>query len=204
MNNAIIRIQQIELVNFKNVKYGKILFPDYNNQSFFNNKSEIIGVYGQNGSGKTAMVDAIWILKHALSGETLPTETIDYISQNSTTSELKFIFTLERGDEKYLLYYNVELSKVDDKKVKISTENLSYKKYIDNEWKSKCGIIEYDCKNIEYIFTPQKNFKLLVDKSSHNHIELGVSKKLSENNMTSFIFSSETEDIIKKCEAFRE
>lgn len=203
MRKTVVRMQQIELVNFKNVENGTITFPSYMRQDNSYNKAEIIGLYGQNGSGKTALVDAMWILKHAFTGNKLPSNTGEYILQTSATSELRFVFSLETQNEKYLVFYELELSKIEEDKVQITKEHLSYKSFQDGEWKSKAGIIEYDLRYKETIFKPIKNFRLLTANNSNNHIELGVSKKLSEKNGTSFIFSSETEEIIKDSESFK-
>lgn len=204
MDRAIVRVQQVELVNFKNVEQGTIMFPSYIKPEFSTTKSEIIGLYGQNGSGKTALVDAIWILKHALTGNRFPATTADYILQTETTATLKFIFNLDIKDEKYLIFYEFELSKYKDDKAQVVKESLSFKKFVDGEWKSKTGIIDYDSRNKESIFKPIRNFKLLISNNPDNHIGLGVAKKLSEKNMTSFIFSTETEEIIRSSEAFKE
>ncbi len=204
MHKTIVRMQQIELINFKNVENGIIMFPNYLKHDYFNKRSEIIGIYGQNGSGKTALVDAMWILKHALTGKNLPSNTGDYILKTSSTSELKFILSIENQNEKYLVFYEIELSKMEENRVKISKENLSYKSFVHGEWTSKSGIIDYNSKYRDNIFKPIKNFKLLTANNAENHIELAVSKKLSEKNMTSFIFSVETEEIIKNIESFTE
>jgi AAA15 family ATPase/GTPase len=204
MYETIVRVQHIKLVNFKNVENGTITFPSYTKQDFFNQKAEIIGLYGQNGSGKTALVDAMWIFKHALSGAKLPSNTGDYILQTSPTSELEVVFSLEHHDKKYLIFYEIELCRTKEDKVRITKENLSFKRFLDEEWESKAAIIDYSINYKEIIFKPLKNFRLLTNNNSNNHIELGVSKKLSEKNMTSFIFSSETEEIIKNNESFKE
>ena len=46
--NPFIQIKSISLTNFKNVNSGSVDF-----------KNNILGVYGQNGSGKTALIDAL-------------------------------------------------------------------------------------------------------------------------------------------------
>lgn len=48
-----VRIENIILENFKNVKYGEINLE--NKKSDY--KASILGLYGQNGSGKTALID---------------------------------------------------------------------------------------------------------------------------------------------------
>ncbi|PXV58886.1 AAA family ATPase [Halanaerobium congolense] len=41
----------------------------------------MLGIYGQNGSGKTAFIEALWILKMVLLGESLPGDIKDNIYQ---------------------------------------------------------------------------------------------------------------------------
>ncbi len=204
MEKSIIRIQQIDLVNFKNIEKGSITFPSYSKEEFYNGKSEIIGLYGQNGSGKTALVDAMWILKNALMGKKLPENTADYILQTSLNAELSFIFYLEKEAFKVLVFYEIQISRVEDNKVQITKEKLSYKKYEANEWKKKSAIIDYDSSSKDAIFKPSNNLRLLISGNSNSHLDIGVSKKLSEKNMTSFIFSTETEDVIKRSKPFEE
>jgi len=62
----VIRARKIELSNIKNVHLGSIEFRD----SDFG--SCIAGIYGQNGSGKTAVVDAFSCLKLLMCGRSLP------------------------------------------------------------------------------------------------------------------------------------
>jgi AAA15 family ATPase/GTPase len=204
MQDSIVRVQQIELFNFKNIESGSIILPSYMKQDYSNKKSEIVGIYGQNGSGKTALVEAMSVLKQILMGKGLPLDTRDYILQTALTSELKFVFNIELQQEKYLVFYEVELSKLENNKVQITKENLSYKKFIENQWKSKIAIIDFSSSYKEAVFKPIKNFKLLTVNNPNNHIELAVAKKLCQKNMTSFIFSAETEEIIRSSEPFSE
>ena len=61
MGGRFVRIENITIENFKNVKYGTL---DLTNRKK-NYRASIVGVYGQNGSGKTALVDALQVLKFA-------------------------------------------------------------------------------------------------------------------------------------------
>ena len=68
-NKYLVRIIRNELFNFKNVEYGDIRYMNY---SAVNNNAQIeerdvVGLYGQNGSGKTAIVESLDILKCILS-----------------------------------------------------------------------------------------------------------------------------------------
>ena len=68
MTNTTVRIESIEIKNFKNVGYGHLDFEE----SKKGGRASILGLYGQNGSGKTALIDALELLRFALSGRALP------------------------------------------------------------------------------------------------------------------------------------
>lgn len=201
MKDTIVRIQKIELVNFKNVERGTITFPNRVRSDNKKQRSEIIGIYGQNGSGKTALVDAMWILKHIMSGKELPKYTGDFIFSKSEKACIKTVFEISSLAKKSIVYYEIDIERIEENKVRVVRENLSYKELINGDWTKKAGIIDYDI-NYEEIFKPVRNFKLLTTNNSEIHINLGVAKKLSEKNLTSFIFSNETETIINNCKAF--
>lgn len=65
MSNFFTRIIKTELFNFKNVNYGQIKYLNYssvNSRAKIEN-NDVLGIYGQNGSGKTAIIEAMDILK---------------------------------------------------------------------------------------------------------------------------------------------
>ena len=75
MVNHIVRIESITIENFKNVAQGTIDFGNKRKEY----KASILGLYGQNGSGKTALIDAIQLLKIALCGHSMPHKYADYV-----------------------------------------------------------------------------------------------------------------------------
>lgn len=204
MREKIIRIKEVELFNFKNVEYGKIDFSKDASIPDRVNQSEIIGIYGQNGSGKTAFVDAMWLIKHLLSGKELPQNAGDYIYINKETATIKMVFSVKLISNEFLIFYETELERFEENKAKVVRESLSYKEWVDGGWKSKAGIIKYNIDNKEYTFKPIENYRLLMSNDMDNQIGLGVAKKMSEKNSTSFVFGNEVEEIIKKSEAFKQ
>ena len=76
MDNSIVRLTGIKLKNFKNVKYGELDFC--NRRKEYN--ASILGLYGQNGSGKTALIEALQILKYLLCGKEIPEDFWDCIN----------------------------------------------------------------------------------------------------------------------------
>lgn len=94
-NLPTIRLAGITLQNFKSVKYGEIVFNCGKKHIPYGTQSDILGVYGQNGSGKTALIEAISVLKHLLSGRSVPSEYADCIDVESDFSTLSFTFDFQ-------------------------------------------------------------------------------------------------------------
>ena len=63
-----VRIQKIELENFKCVSHGEVVFNCCRRFVPQDTESDILGIYGQNGSGKTSVIEAIAILEKVMSG----------------------------------------------------------------------------------------------------------------------------------------
>ena len=65
----IVRIQRASIKNFRNVESGDIRFPCNYGEDIFAPKADVLGIYGQNGSGKTTFIDALEILKRCCPGK---------------------------------------------------------------------------------------------------------------------------------------
>lgn len=89
-NLPTVRIAEIELKNFKSVRHGHVVMNCGKKFVPYGTQSDILGVYGQNGSGKTSLIEAISILKYALSGEKIPGEYADCIDIKAEYASLSF------------------------------------------------------------------------------------------------------------------
>ena len=89
MKDSSVRLSELSIQNFKNVKNGKLYFDNRRKKY----RSSILGLYGQNGSGKTALIDAIQILKYSLCGREIPAEIADYINVDAQYG--KFMYTFD-------------------------------------------------------------------------------------------------------------
>ncbi len=84
MKNASVRLGGISIHNFKNVLEGSLSF--INTRKAY--KASIVGLYGQNGSGKTALIDALELLKYVLCGRPIPEKFAEYINVDSESATL--------------------------------------------------------------------------------------------------------------------
>ena len=55
----------------------------------------MLALYGQNGSGKTSLINAIELLKNILTGQKIDNSFLDDINVDSESLELKFTFEVK-------------------------------------------------------------------------------------------------------------
>ena len=203
MNN-ILRIQEIEITNLKNVSNGKITFDSYKKKDFFLNsyKADILGLYGQNGSGKTSMIESIDLLKVILSGEEINENVRYLLSYNTNSSAFKYTFTIQIEEIKYMVYYSFKLRyNIDDDRLEVFEECLKYSD-IDMENKKVSpikSIIEFNMDDeSDNIFSPVRNYRLIKKLPDDIRTNLIVSKELAKEKSTSFIFNKKSLKIFEE------
>ena len=107
MKDYYLRLTDLEINGLKNVKNGKLNFV--NKRKAF--KASVLGLYGQNGTGKTALIDALHILKLLLSGKSIPDEYCNYINVDSQEANLSYRFRIYVSEtENYDVDYEVCLT----------------------------------------------------------------------------------------------
>ena len=87
-----IRLTAMEIKDIKNVGYGRLEFSQGKSGS-------ILGIYGQNGSGKTVVVDCMVLLKCLLSGRRIPSHFYHYINALSKCGHVTSGTDQKRGEQ---------------------------------------------------------------------------------------------------------
>ena len=209
MNNTIVRIESIEIRNFKNVGYGHLDFEDSKN----NCRASVLGLYGQNGSGKTALIDALELLQLALSGRAVPNYFADYINIDSEYAILKYGFKVSNQQANCVYYVSYEVSlRRDLNHTEQNTEQLSidecYKAVLFDEvlsYSYECGDKKVrfspviDTRTAEdIVFIPATKYRLIIGNGNESSTSLLVAKQFASATSRSFIFSRELLNAIRK------
>jgi len=179
---SIVRVTDVEINHLKNVKKGK-----FNTISSFNhfNQADVVGFYGQNGSGKTAVVDAFNILKVLLSADDngpLPQVTNNLIYFNEKSMRLAFKFIVRNRFGEYFVDYDVSLV-AGKKQLQVIKENISYRENVKS--KRYKELVSKDQNEISIRNKP-------VDEMNEGiRVSIKVANKMSTGNSTSFVFREE-------------
>lgn len=125
----LVRIIQNELINFKNVEYGQMKYMSYSSvqNDAQISKEDIVGIYGQNGSGKTAVIEALDIVKQLLCGSEIPYDIYEGLVSKEDTTIIKTVFFIMQGEKQYKVQYEVALTvSADEKKICLALEHLTF------------------------------------------------------------------------------
>ena len=90
-----VRIKKVELTTFKGVKHGILEFNCAKENIPYNTKSDIMGLYGQNGSGKSSLVDALNIIKELMYGFKLDDDCVRFIDVETGYSIITIVFDFQ-------------------------------------------------------------------------------------------------------------
>lgn len=130
MNNKYcVRIMRTEIQNFKNISYGEVTYMNHGsiNSNGSVCKNDVIGIYGQNGSGKTALVEALDILRCCISGTTIPYDVYEGILSRTDPVMITTDFFVESQDSKYKVEYTAYIRANEEKKrIELYKEKLLY------------------------------------------------------------------------------
>ncbi len=204
MMNRSVRVVSITIENFKNVKKGNINLENKRKDY----KASIVGIYGQNGSGKTALIDAVDLLKYVLCGHKIPAKYADYVNIETDHAKLYYQFRMKCDEGIFDVWYQFCLKRAADDtepniqedsasagtRAEIFDEVLSYAFASPSEKCRKSSLI--DVREGE-VFVPRAKLVELVGEKA-DITDLLVIKKLVRATSRAFVFSWDMINIFRK------
>ncbi|ADJ61212.1 AAA family ATPase [Lactococcus cremoris] len=166
------KLKSIIIENIKNVKYGEIYFET--SEGFLNTT----GIYGQNGSGKTTVIDVLEMIKELIQGKKLGSKysgLIDFEEISKVRIETEI---LNESINRYeIVFKKVNIEGKDS--IEILSETLSKK--LNKKYQKFKTIIEFLSREKTISFHTLSKFELSEDA-------LKILKSVSMENQSSFIF----------------
>lgn len=192
-----IRLKSLELFRFKNVEHGKIDFSE------LPSGGSITGIYGQNGSGKTAVVNALDCLNRLIAGYPQDRLSSDYLANQSDSLEIIALYAIpypvEDTSGEAEVGYRVRLAKGEGSALCPISETLTFKP----ENGSKRVLIDHavitpktkdafeDGPIASWSYAPKGRWISIKAFSSEVERYFTLGEGASQNANTSFIFSRE-------------
>lgn len=187
-----IRLENLVIKNIRNLKEVKISMEEYEDLRENNSKeySNILGLFGPNGSGKTSILYAIDILKTVMSGKNFTAKHINNQNKGASISATFYISDYKKFN--YLVDYSFIFTRnnvVDEllKVTKLGGKTIEVPKFGNSNLKSQI-FNEYNMQNYGLI-------KELMD-FANNKLVLSFNKNIVEfdikdfySNMDSKIFN---------------
>lgn len=196
-----IRLTAIELENFKNVAKGRISLSSAAGSPEEWGPS-IVGIYGQNGSGKTSVITALCILKSVWATGELPEGCADCIAVGSDRLSVSVdaIACAERpGRPAYSFTYTVEVARGDSRPA-IAGERLAYRALGEGK-PSLRRAFDYSADAAGTSLGPKTAWTSLCALDRGLDLEMAVAQRLAALEGRSLLMSSEFGAVLDSIDA---
>lgn len=210
-----IRLTSLELRNFKNIRKGNIVLSSWSTKRSLPG-SDIIGIYGQNGSGKTSVIQALAVLKDIFYGDDISRSAADCVSKKFGDEKAEDARICVKGvkfdeDSQSAVYefsYTVAIAEAGsriaetDKGPVITAEEITIKRFSGkiSGKKSKRTLMAYNGgdDSWDYEIRPKTAWKSIFAANKKIRTELVVEQRLALKNHSSLIFSDDFFSLLSK------
>ena len=129
----LVRLESLTIESIKNVKYGELSFDQLSKikQGGLNNFNSVLDIYVKNGAGKTTALGTAKILKNVLSGEKLPKDIRQYISNESHQAKIECMFYIKSQSFEQLITYTFIITQLKKNDI---TYDIVYEKMLSKEY----------------------------------------------------------------------
>ncbi len=218
-----VRISRIELENVKSVRHGEIVFNCGRRFVPQDTESDILGIYGQNGSGKTTVIEAIAILERAMSGKQIPARYSECVASGAEYARFTYTFDFQyEGEEACTrsITYSFKIMAVendrqeDDDSLNVVSSLYPTKVRLFDEVISASGLFDGEKqKKQDILTTPEEGYPIgparkipyyVGNEKDKLAVTLGVNRRTAEMDSRSFLFCGETMKLFEEHSGYSE
>ena len=201
-NKSIIRFLSLELNNMKNVENGTIFVNGYTKKDAWTkynlDSSDVIGIYGQNGSGKTSIIQSLIFVRKAILGDKFLLTTKDFqkyvledfITKGKEKLSLTARFLITDRNESKIIEYTLSFA---HQKELIFLESESFK-LLNTDLSSTDIFLSYS-HDSKQILEPAATYNQIIATDSELAVTFQLCKVLSEKECSTYLFNSELQKI---------
>lgn len=202
MEDSVARLLSVEIHNVKNVYSGKIDMAKNTMSDWFSQESDILGIYGQNGSGKTAVIQVLSLFKALMCGQPFWSDFRNWMSANKDKCSCSIKVAIKKDNvKKYIATYSWVISRngFRENSPGLISEKLMVSKYNESgSWTKTTPFFNCTFSNeSEQIFTPKYRYEKFIQGDQKKYIALSVALKMTQEKQTSLLFSNDFYEILK-------
>ena len=220
-----IRIYKLVIEHFKSVEYGEVEFACAKRFVPYGTQSDILGMYGQNGSGKTAFIEALDIVRLALRGARIPASYAESVRAGCAHARIEATFDLQYEDGRIRkVIYSCRLKRTENReeadadgshevsgvsgrkrppyRLQIIEEDVSASGVFEGRKIKLQTIITTACEDA--VFGPASKRKYYIGKNKKLLMQLEGQKVIADRRSTSFLFSGAVLDAFAKNSEYSE
>lgn len=203
LDNLVPQLKSIRIENFKNVEAGTIDFKQPTPQA----PGSTTALYGQNGSGKSALVEAMSLLKRALQGLPIPETFVKEIRADAEAARLETTFELSNEGVSFSVFYGFSICSqkepaeegAEKATIAVFDETLSYSMKSADGAKRKAKVI--DTHTEEAAFCPLAKLRQFLGediKGAKDKLRTFLDRRLINAKSRNYVFSIEFLEHLKK------
>ncbi|MDR3293073.1 MAG: ATP-binding protein [Clostridiales bacterium] len=192
--NYTVKLDNIRVANIKNVLSGRIKV-----RSKKRDGCDIIGIYGQNGTGKTAVIDCVEMIQELFMGRGLQEKRYyDCLYVNTSASTVAVGFFVEAGGKQYDAVYEAELKFTENgQDFFLSHESLKITGRGEGAYRTTLCC---DFSDVDAIVSPQRFLSGLACGDRKTRMKLYARKLLARERKASFFFDDTVTELLKSGE----
>lgn len=189
-----VRICSLEMSNIKNVRNGKIDMPN-RLPGYEPERGELLGIYGQNGSGKTSVVNAFSLLKRLICGLPLEADAASLITCGEKEATVSVQFSVESDTCNLVAQYAVSIGH-DADGARVRKERFAVKSHAPKARTNTVAEFAESSLPTDAEFVPNASFSKVLGSSSRQ--DLLINKVLAYEGRTSYIFNRRMYPLLMK------